>query len=261
MPAPSQASAVLVLDPLDVRSLLVRDGLTALGQAIGARGRTHPGQTRLSILVRVPFLTDQAFAFISSIAQARTYAERLALQPGVDAWVKRELEPVFRAGGFALPPRRLAPPTLSAALWERFLIDAVHAFLAGLAFRLGVERFVHEPACLRFLPGRQELVWIDVQRVGRRGRAEVALVAANVLTHNYLRPEDASPREPLQTLLPPDDLTVIRLALATDPTATLLTLAPGGELPPHLEALLPAGMAIEAIDLRAVRPSVPHART
>lgn len=260
MPIHAPTSAVLVLDPLEIRSLLARDGLTALGRAIVARGRTHPSQTRLSILVRAPFLTDQAFAFIAAIAQARTYADRLALQPSVDEWVKRELDPVFRAGGFALPSRRLAPPTLSAGLWERFLVDAVHTFLAGLAFRLGVERFVHEPACLRFLPGRQELVWIDVQRGGRRDRAEVAVVAANVLTHNYLRPEDASPREPLQTLLPPGDLTVIRLALATDPTATLLTLAPGGELPPQLEALLPVGMPIEALDLSAVRPPLPQAR-
>lgn len=262
MPVPPLSSAVLVLDPLETRSLLQRDGLARLSRALDARARAnaHPPLARLSVLVRVPFVTAEAFDFIARIVRAQTCEERLALQPSADDWVKRELEPVFRAGGFAMPRARPAPATLSAGFWERFLIDGVHAFLAGLASRLGAERFIHEPACLRFMPGRQEFVWSDVSRVGRPDRAQVMLVAANVLTHGYPRPEDASPREPLHTLLPPDDLTVIRLALATDPTATLLRLGPGGELPPHLERLLPPGMPVEALDLSAVRLTVPQVR-
>lgn len=247
-----RTKALLVLDPSEVRFLLRRDGLARLRQALLLRSAAHDGWTL--ILLRVPFLTPEAFTIAERILRAKDHQARLALHSLAVSWLEAEVEPVFQAARLPLSiERRGAPPTLSVGLWEQFLVELVQEFSHGLARALDGERFIQGPARIH-LP-MQVLAWRPPLHLPTGPRkADICLVSASLLMHAYHDPGNIPLREVPFTLLPPDDLTVIRLAVAANPRAAFLRLGRADELPPHLDALLPDGMATEGLDLFSPAP-------
>lgn len=241
----SSAPAILVLDPLDVRALLQGDTRIRFHEAL--KVRASEGWTY--VLAHAPFLTEEVSTIAKAIVQAPDHARRLALRPLVEGWLRREVKHVFEAIRQPVPPStnpRLV--TLSLSLWERFLLDLVREFIRALGRTLKIDVYLNHPARIRFPEG--ELAWESSAHPGPfRGIPFVHLVAADLLCHAYANPDAAPIHQTSFTLLPPGDLSVIRLAVTAIPGAVCLRLNQGDELPPRLEALLPPGMTTEGLNL------------
>lgn len=208
------------------------------------QGRDHP----TLVLSYPPFLAGAA-KLSADIRAAKTHAERIALRSACNRWFENEVAPHLRALGSRFVPSRLDYlPTASVAIFECFVWAIVGEYHDALSNQFKAKLLLRTPATVSLASG--DLSWQPY--VPPKGTYPDRLLVSGVEVARANVPEARGHTSlPHWVLLPPQDLSVIPLALDAYPDAKVFYACRAGRLSDALDAILPPGRQADIVRLRS----------